>query len=211
MKSRTRLLTRKVRVHLLKSTRLGSINSPRQPTSCASFSYWPCSQPRAAPLSLPDPPRSARPSQRPAAAARTAPCGREARPAQRCCGIRRAAGRGRPVRQAGRTVDRGRGSRCPSAFKNCEIRSGPADIGQSERLARDLRGLDIALRRAIVVGHARATIEPTKDQAHHGSGRSSVMTGAVRLRQGPAFTPALRSDVAAEGTRPVMAPVTSRT
>ncbi|AWN51122.1 hypothetical protein [Methylobacterium sp. 17Sr1-1] len=93
-----------------------------------------------------------------------------------------------------------------SAFKTCEIRSGPADIRQSERLARDLRGLDIALRRAIVVGHARAPIEPTKDQAHHGSDRGSVMAGAVRLRQGPAFTPASRGGVAAEGARPVMAP-----
>ncbi|MCF4123807.1 hypothetical protein [Methylobacterium sp. SyP6R] len=93
-----------------------------------------------------------------------------------------------------------------SAFAACEIRSEPAGTGRSERLARDLRGLDTALRRAIVVGHARAPIEAGEERAPHGSGRGHTMPGAARLRQGPAFTPALRSGIPAEGPRPVAAP-----
>ncbi|AWB19919.1 hypothetical protein DA075_02370 [Methylobacterium currus] len=80
-----------------------------------------------------------------------------------------------------------------SAFAACEIRSGPAGTGRSERLARDLRGLDTALRRAIVVAHARAPVEAGAERAPHGSGRGGAPTGSVRLRQGPAFAPSLRS------------------
>lgn len=93
-----------------------------------------------------------------------------------------------------------------SAFAACETRSGPAGTAWSERLARDLRGLETALRRAIVVGHARAPVEAGEERAPHGSDRSGTPTGPTRLRQGPAFTPALRSgSAAAEGPRPAAA------
>jgi hypothetical protein len=92
-----------------------------------------------------------------------------------------------------------------SAFAACEARSGPSGTGRSERLARDLRGLDTALRRAIVVAHARpAPVEAGEERAPHSSGRGGAPTGPARLRQGPAFTPALRSGGAAtESLRPV--------
>ncbi|GJE70797.1 hypothetical protein [Methylorubrum podarium] len=93
-----------------------------------------------------------------------------------------------------------------SVFAACEIRSGPAGTGRSERLARELRGLDAALRRAIVVGHARAPLDAGEEQAPHGSGRSGAPAGATRLRQGSAFTPAQRSAAAPIGPRPVAAP-----
>jgi hypothetical protein len=94
-----------------------------------------------------------------------------------------------------------------AAFAACETRSGPAGTGWNERLARDLRGLNTALRRAIVVGHARAPVEAGEERAPHGSNRSGAPTGPARLRQGSAFTPALRSGSAApEGPRPVTAP-----
>lgn len=93
-----------------------------------------------------------------------------------------------------------------SAFAACETRSGPAGPAWNERLARDMRGLETALRRAIVVGHARAPVEAGEERAPHGSNRSGTPTGPTRLRQGPAFTPALRGGSAApEGPRPVTA------
>ncbi|SFU76409.1 hypothetical protein SAMN02799631_02184 [Methylobacterium sp. 174MFSha1.1] len=93
-----------------------------------------------------------------------------------------------------------------SAFAACETRSGPPGTGWSDRLARDLRGLDTALRRAIVVGRARAPVEADEERAPHVSNRGGVLTGPARLRQGPAFTPALRSAAAApEGLRSVAA------
>lgn len=94
-----------------------------------------------------------------------------------------------------------------SAFAACEARSGPAGTGWSERLDRDLRGLDTALRRAIVVGHARAPIESGEERAPHGSDRGGAPTGPTRLRQGPAFTPAPRSGGGApQGPRSVAKP-----
>ncbi|MGX7704912.1 hypothetical protein [Methylobacterium sp. Gmos1] len=97
-----------------------------------------------------------------------------------------------------------------AAFASCETRSGPAGTEWNERLARDLRGLNTALRRAIVVGHARAPVEAGEERAPHGSNRSGAPTGPTRLRQGPAFTPALRSGSAApEGPRPDTAPATA--
>ncbi|TGE02231.1 hypothetical protein [Methylobacterium nonmethylotrophicum] len=92
-----------------------------------------------------------------------------------------------------------------SAFAACETRSGPAGTGRSERLARDLRGLDTALRRVIVVGHARAPVEAGEERAPHGSNRGGAPTGPTRLRQGSAFTPALRSGGVPGGPRPVAA------
>lgn len=79
-----------------------------------------------------------------------------------------------------------------SVFAACETRSGSARTGLSERLTRDLRGLETALRRAIVVGHARAPVEASEERASHGAGRDGAPTGAAQLRQGPAFIPALR-------------------
>ncbi|MET7246230.1 hypothetical protein ABZT49_23030 [Methylobacterium sp. EM32] len=94
-----------------------------------------------------------------------------------------------------------------SAFAACETRSGPAGTGWSGRLDRDLRGLDTALRRAIVVGHARPAIEAGEERAPHGSNRGGAPTGPTRLRQGPAFTPALRSGGSApQGPRPGATP-----
>ncbi|MBB2960318.1 hypothetical protein [Methylobacterium sp. R2-1] len=95
-----------------------------------------------------------------------------------------------------------------SAFAACETRSGPAGTKRSEHLARDLRGLEAALRRAIVVGHARPPVEAGVERAPHGAGPDGASAGLARLRQGPAFIPALRSGGAApEGQRPVAAPV----
>lgn len=95
-----------------------------------------------------------------------------------------------------------------SAFAACEILLGPEGTGRSERLARDLRSLKAALRRAIVVEHASAPIETGEERAPHGTGREGTPTGATRLRQGPAFTPALRSaPTAPAGPRPVVASV----
>ena len=97
-----------------------------------------------------------------------------------------------------------------AAFAACESgpRPGHAASGR-ERLARDLRGLETALRRAIVVGHARAP-EGAEDRPPHGSGRGAAPTRAAassgpgRLRQGPAFIPAARAGGAApEGRAPV--------
>ncbi|WP_286134679.1 hypothetical protein [Methylobacterium sp. Leaf123] len=88
-----------------------------------------------------------------------------------------------------------------AAFAACETRSGSARIGVSERLARDLRGLETALRRAIVVGHTRAPVEASEEWAPPRGGRGGSSTGPSQLRQGPAFTPALRS-----GGPPVEAP-----
>ncbi|GJE83284.1 hypothetical protein [Methylorubrum thiocyanatum] len=93
-----------------------------------------------------------------------------------------------------------------ATFAACEIRSGPAGTGRSERLAHDLRGLDAALRRAIVVGLARAPLEAGEERAPHGSGRGDAPSGPSRLRQGQAFTPALRSGGTPIGPRPVPAP-----
>ena len=93
-----------------------------------------------------------------------------------------------------------------AAFAACEIRSGPAGTGRSERLAHDLRGLDAALRRAIVVGLARAPLEAGEERAPHGSGRGGAPSGPSRLRQGQAFTPALRSGGTPIALRPVPAP-----
>jgi len=81
-----------------------------------------------------------------------------------------------------------------STFAACETQSGSARTGMSERLARDLRGLETALRRAIVVGHTRAPGEAREEWAPHGGGGAS--SGTSRLRQGSAFIPALRSGVA---------------
>lgn len=93
-----------------------------------------------------------------------------------------------------------------SAFAACETRSGRAGTHWNERLARDLRSLETALRRAIVVGHAHAPVEAGEERAPHGSNRRGTPTGPGRLRQGPAFTPALRSPSAAPDVpRPVMA------
>ncbi|CAO4182828.1 hypothetical protein [Methylorubrum aminovorans] len=86
-----------------------------------------------------------------------------------------------------------------TAYADCEIRSGPAGTARSERLARELRGLDAALRRAIVAGHAQAPLEVGVERAPHGAGRGDVAGAAGRLRQGPAFTPALRGG----GTAPI--------
>ncbi|AWN51170.1 hypothetical protein [Methylobacterium sp. 17Sr1-1] len=94
-----------------------------------------------------------------------------------------------------------------SAFAACETRSGSAGTGRSESLARDLRSLETALRRAIVVGHARAPVEAGEERAPHGSDRGGASTGSARLRRGSAFTPALRNGGAVpEGARPVAAP-----
>lgn len=80
-----------------------------------------------------------------------------------------------------------------SVFAACETKSGWARTGTSERLARDLRGLETALRRAIVVGHARPPVEASEERAPHGAGRDGTPTAPAGLRQGPAFTPALKS------------------
>ena len=94
-----------------------------------------------------------------------------------------------------------------AAFADCETRSGAAGRGRSERLSRELRGLDTALRRAIVVGHARVPREAGEERAPHGSGRGGPPVGATRLRQGPAFTPTLQGgDAARAKPRPVASP-----
>ncbi|AMB44697.1 hypothetical protein [Methylobacterium sp. AMS5] len=80
-----------------------------------------------------------------------------------------------------------------SVFAACETKSGGARTGLSERLARDLRGLETALRRAIVVGHAHAPVEASEERAPHGAGRDGTPTAPAGLRQGPAFTPAVKS------------------
>lgn len=96
-----------------------------------------------------------------------------------------------------------------AAFAACESRSQPGKAANGrERLARDLRSLEAALRRAIVVGHARAP-EGGEDRPPHGSGRGAAPAptvaspGSGRLRQGPAFIPAARAGGAApEGRAP---------
>ncbi|BAU90388.1 hypothetical protein MPPM_1783 [Methylorubrum populi] len=93
-----------------------------------------------------------------------------------------------------------------AVFADCEIRSGSPGTGRSERLARELSGLDTALRRAIVVGHARGPREAGEERMPHGAGRGGAPAGAARLRQGPAFTPALRSGGAPADPQPVATP-----
>ncbi|GJD59358.1 hypothetical protein [Methylobacterium dankookense] len=94
-----------------------------------------------------------------------------------------------------------------AAFAACESRSGPAATGR-ERLARDLRSLEAALRRAIVVGHALAPAETGEERPPHGSGRGAAQnaapapSGSGRLRQGPAFIPAARTAGASPESRP---------
>ena len=89
-----------------------------------------------------------------------------------------------------------------AAYADCEIRSGPAGTARSERLARELRGLDAALRRAIVAGHAQAPLDAGEERASHGSGRGDAPAGGGRLRQGPAFTPAVIPGLRSGGSAP---------